>query len=154
MQLRDDMTHYLNTVGVEADVDDVAVRRRSAAPHVQYHVGQIMHHVRYNYRCVIYGWTPVCEESMAWQLQMGIHHLIRGAQQPFYRVLVDDASWRYAAQGVICQRVCAQSHCRESGRRTAAAMRRPDHARTCVQVFRAQTARSLRDERRAQGDVS
>jgi len=59
-----------------------------------------MHHQRYNYRCVVYGWHVRCEASMQWQLQMGVHQLTRGAQQPFYRVLVDDGSVRYAAQGV------------------------------------------------------
>lgn len=50
---------------------------------------------RYNYTCVIRGWDPVCSLSKAWQDQMGVQKLERGANQPFYHVLVEDGSSRY-----------------------------------------------------------
>ena len=39
------------------------------------------------------------EES--WRLQMGVYNLTNGAEQPFYNVLADDESCRYASQGMI-----------------------------------------------------
>lgn len=66
--------------------------------HVKYHLGSIMHHNRYHYHCVIFGWTETCEMSEQWIRQMGVDSLPGGAGQPFYRVLVDDGSERNAAQ--------------------------------------------------------
>lgn len=37
--------------------------------------------------------------SPAWIEQMGVHHLSLGPDQPFYNVLVEDGTNRYAAQG-------------------------------------------------------
>ena len=54
---------------------------------------------RYNYRAVIYGWDHKCEMSDGWMIQMGVHRLPRGRNQPFYNVLVEDGSNRYAAEG-------------------------------------------------------
>lgn len=53
----------------------------------------------YGYRCVIRGWNHICMMSFEWQNQMGVPHLPHGANQPFYHVLADDGSIRYAAQG-------------------------------------------------------
>ena len=58
-----------------------------------------MHHRRYDYYCVIFGWDPTCSASEEWMLQMGIHTLSRARTQPFYNVLVNDGSSRYAAEG-------------------------------------------------------
>ena len=55
---------------------------------------------RYNYTCVIYGWDPKCQASQEWIIQMGVDHLPKKHLQPFYNVLVEDGSNRYAAQGV------------------------------------------------------
>ena len=38
------------------------------------------------------------EES--WRIQMGVYNLTDGANQPFYNVLADDGSCRYASQGL------------------------------------------------------
>lgn len=38
--------------------------------------------------------------SPAWIEQMGVHHLPLGPDQPFYNVLVEDGTNRYAAQGM------------------------------------------------------
>ncbi len=35
-----------------------------------------------------------------WRNQMGIYNLSDGAEQPFYNVLADDGSSRYAAEGM------------------------------------------------------
>lgn len=55
---------------------------------------------RYFYTCVIYGWDSTCQASNSWIYQMGVNHLRDKQYQPFYNVLVEDGSIRYAAQGV------------------------------------------------------
>ncbi|KAF3839413.1 hypothetical protein F7725_018130 [Dissostichus mawsoni] len=76
------------------------VKKRSAAEHVevQYSVGLIMKHKRSGYNCVIYGWDPKCTMSQEWITTMRVHQLSSGANQPFYNVLVQDGTCRYAAQ--------------------------------------------------------
>uniref|UniRef100_A0A8C5N6K3 Hemimethylated DNA-binding domain-containing protein n=1 Tax=Gouania willdenowi TaxID=441366 RepID=A0A8C5N6K3_GOUWI len=76
------------------------VKRRSAPEHmeVQYSVGLIMKHKRSGYNCVIYGWDPKCTMSQEWITTMRVHQLPNGANQPFYNVLVQDKTCRYAAQ--------------------------------------------------------
>lgn len=76
------------------------VKRRSAPEHleVQYSVGLIMKHKRSGYNCVIYGWDPKCTMSQEWITTMRVHQLSKGANQPFYNVLVQDGTCRYAAQ--------------------------------------------------------
>uniref|UniRef100_A0A4W4F605 Hemimethylated DNA-binding domain-containing protein n=1 Tax=Electrophorus electricus TaxID=8005 RepID=A0A4W4F605_ELEEL len=76
------------------------VKRRSAPEHsqVQYSVGLIMKHKRSGYNCVIYGWDPKCMMSQEWITTMRVHQLTSGANQPFYNVLVQDGTCRYAAQ--------------------------------------------------------
>ena len=54
---------------------------------------------RYEYACVIYGWDPKCTASKDWIYQMRVHNLRFKEEQPFYNVLVEDGSSRYAAQG-------------------------------------------------------
>ncbi|KAG5280664.1 hypothetical protein AALO_G00062630 [Alosa alosa] len=73
---------------------------RSATEHrdVQYSVGLIMKHKRSGYNCVIYGWDPRCTMSQEWITTMRVHQLSNGANQPFYNVLVQDGTCRYAAQ--------------------------------------------------------
>ena len=62
-----------------------------------YSVGMVMKHKRYHYLCVIYGWDPVCKQSKNWVRQMGVDRLRWKDIQPFYNVLVEDGSYRYAA---------------------------------------------------------
>lgn len=57
--------------------------------------------LRYDYRCVIYGWDLTCKMSDLWIAQMGVDRLPNGRNQPFYNVLVEDGTNRYASQGVI-----------------------------------------------------
>lgn len=102
------------------------VKRRSAPDHleVRYSVGLIMKHKRWvvpgrrgrrpssdltelssvsshrsGYNCVIHGWDPKCTMSQEWITTMRVHQLPNGANQPFYNVLVQDGTCRYAAQG-------------------------------------------------------
>lgn len=49
--------------------------------------------------CVIYRWDPRCRASTSWIHQMGVNLLQHQHLQPFYGVLVNDGSIRYAAQG-------------------------------------------------------
>ena len=51
--------------------------------------------------CVVYGWDSHCTASKEWIVQMGVHMLPGKDQQPFYNVLVEDGSNRYAAQGKL-----------------------------------------------------
>ncbi|XP_075881851.1 F-box only protein 21 isoform X2 [Nelusetta ayraudi] len=75
-------------------------KRRSAPEHleVQYAVGLIMKHKRSGYNCVIYGWDPKCTMSLEWITTMRVNQLPNGPNQPFYNVLVQDGTCRYAAQ--------------------------------------------------------
>ncbi|XP_022093266.1 F-box only protein 21-like [Acanthaster planci] len=75
-----------------------SAKQREDNKEVIYAVGMVMKHRRYNYSCVIYGWDPVCKLSRDWQRHMGVHHLPKQEKQPFYNVLVEDCSNRYAAQ--------------------------------------------------------
>ena len=54
---------------------------------------------RYDYHCVIRGWDHKCEMGLPWIIQMGVSTLRRGQHQPFYNVLVEDGTNRYAAEG-------------------------------------------------------
>lgn len=76
------------------------IKRRSAPEHleVQYSVGLVMKHKRSGYNCVIYGWDPKCTMSQEWITTMRVQQLSKGANQPFYNVLVQDGTCRYAAQ--------------------------------------------------------
>ncbi|CAL8331264.1 unnamed protein product [Arctogadus glacialis] len=76
------------------------VKRRSAAEHVdvRYAAGLVMKHKRSGYNCVIYGWDPKCTMSQEWISTMRVNQLSSGADQPFYNVLVQDGTCRYAAQ--------------------------------------------------------
>ncbi|XP_046356028.2 F-box only protein 21-like [Haliotis rufescens] len=65
---------------------------------VKYSVGMVMKHKRYDYTCVIFGWDETCQASEEWIVQMGVHNLTKQHKQPFYSVLVEDGSNRYAAQ--------------------------------------------------------
>uniref|UniRef100_A0A131YXL5 F-box protein 21 n=1 Tax=Rhipicephalus appendiculatus TaxID=34631 RepID=A0A131YXL5_RHIAP len=65
---------------------------------VAYAVGMIMRHKKYHYHCVIYGWDGKCAANRDWIFQMGVHNLSHEDRQPFYNVLVEDGSNRYAAQ--------------------------------------------------------
>uniref|UniRef100_A0A8D0KYC3 F-box protein 21 n=1 Tax=Strix occidentalis caurina TaxID=311401 RepID=A0A8D0KYC3_STROC len=76
------------------------VKHRSDEKHkeVCFSIGLIMKHKRYGYNCVIYGWDPACMMGHEWIRNMNVHSLPHGPHQPFYNVLVEDGSCRYAAQ--------------------------------------------------------
>eukprot|EP00009_Paramoeba_aestuarina_P015388 CAMPEP_0201530800 /NCGR_PEP_ID=MMETSP0161_2-20130828/45713_1 /ASSEMBLY_ACC=CAM_ASM_000251 /TAXON_ID=180227 /ORGANISM="Neoparamoeba aestuarina, Strain SoJaBio B1-5/56/2" /LENGTH=235 /DNA_ID=CAMNT_0047933331 /DNA_START=916 /DNA_END=1623 /DNA_ORIENTATION=- len=50
---------------------------------VEFQIGQVIRHVRYNYRGVIVGHSETCEASSYWVMMMGVQN----ANQPFYNVL-------------------------------------------------------------------
>lgn len=58
--------------------------------------------------CVISGWDSTCQASRDWIIQMGVHMLPRKDKQPFYNVLVEDGSIRYAADGKHRELMCTQ----------------------------------------------
>ncbi|XP_057182505.1 F-box only protein 21 [Triplophysa rosa] len=92
--------HTLEHIQHKRHLVEPEVKRRSAPDHrdVQYSVGLIMKHKRSGYNCVIYGWDPKCTMSQEWINTMRVHQLSKGADQPFYNVLVQDGTCRYAAQ--------------------------------------------------------
>ncbi|KAJ9575100.1 hypothetical protein L9F63_007761, partial [Diploptera punctata] len=88
-------THHFNNAST--DIPKIEPKYRTDND-VTYAVGMIMRHRQYNYRCVIYGWDPLCAASQEWIRQMGVDNLPMKSHQPFYNVLVEDGSTRYAAQ--------------------------------------------------------
>merc|ERR1711971_1106475 len=65
--------------------------------HVKFWVGMVAKHRKYNCNCVIYGWDRICTASQNIAYQMGVHKLQKQNKQPFYNVLLEDGSNRYAA---------------------------------------------------------
>lgn len=71
--------------------------------------------IRYGYNCVIYGWDPACMMGHEWIRNMNVHSLPHGPHQPFYNVLVEDGSCRYAAQGELGLLWALSAHTRTKG---------------------------------------
>ncbi len=67
---------------------------------VLFEVGQIVHHLRYDYRGVIVGYDTTCQADDAWYaFQTKGKGYKPTRQQPWYHVLVDGASHQtYVAQ--------------------------------------------------------
>lgn len=82
----------------QAEKKNTTAKLRSSNKDVEFRVGMIMKHKRYDYLCVIYGWDNVCCMSESWKVQMGVYNLSLTDQQPYYNVLAHDGSSRYAAQ--------------------------------------------------------
>ncbi|KAL8895021.1 MAG: hypothetical protein Q9207_008328 [Kuettlingeria erythrocarpa] len=76
----------------------VRLRTPDTLKSVQFKVGQVFRHKRYNYRGVITGWDVECAAGETWMSQMGVDRLSRGRHQSFYHVLVEDKSVRYVAE--------------------------------------------------------
>ncbi|XP_020587147.1 clp protease adapter protein ClpF, chloroplastic isoform X3 [Phalaenopsis equestris] len=54
-----------------------------------YRLGEKVRHKVFGYRAVICGMDPICCESSSWMEVADVEKLSRGANQPFYQVLVD-----------------------------------------------------------------
>ncbi|CAN6470150.1 unnamed protein product [Victoria cruziana] len=54
-----------------------------------FRLGQKVQHKVFGYRAVICGMDPLCCESKSWMENAQVAKLARGANQPFYQVLVD-----------------------------------------------------------------
>ncbi|XP_050721371.1 F-box only protein 21-like isoform X2 [Eriocheir sinensis] len=65
---------------------------------IAFATGLIMRHKAYHYSCVIFGWDEECKMPVDWVRRMGVDSLQHKGKQPFYNVLVQDGSHRYAAQ--------------------------------------------------------
>ena len=72
--------------------------RVSQPESIQYNIGDVLLHKRYNYTCVVYGLDETCRMGADWEARMGIDTLEYKGEQPFYSVLADDESERYVAQ--------------------------------------------------------
>ncbi|XP_077996459.1 F-box only protein 21-like [Glandiceps talaboti] len=77
---------------------EIRAKQRHEHEEVCFSVGMIMKHKRYDYICVIYGWDSICKMPQEWIMQMGVYNLPKKDKQPFYNVLVEDGTNRYAAQ--------------------------------------------------------
>lgn len=90
----------LQQIACKDQTAELQVKKHTEEKHkkVEFSVGLIMKHKRYGYNCVIYGWDPKCMMGLDWMRTMGVHNLPHGPDQPFYNVLVQDGSCRYAAQ--------------------------------------------------------
>ena len=53
---------------------------------VQFKVGQVFRHRRYQYQAIIFGWDVECAAGELWIAQMGVQRLPRGRHQAFYNV--------------------------------------------------------------------
>ena len=67
---------------------------------VLFKVGEIVHHLRYDYRGVILGYDVICEADEAWyEFQTQGKNYKPSRQQPWYHVLVDGSTHQtYVAQ--------------------------------------------------------
>lgn len=74
------------------------IKPKKRIPSVKYAIGLIMKHKIYGYLCVITGWDVRCMASTEWMNEMNVDGLEEGADQPFYKIFVDDGSCQYAAQ--------------------------------------------------------
>nr|XP_022911088.1 F-box only protein 21-like [Onthophagus taurus] len=70
---------------------------------VKFAVGMVMKHKLYNYACVIYGWDNTCDRKAPWQQEITYEQFKLGQPQPFYKVLLEDGSKKYVAQGNLLQ---------------------------------------------------
>ncbi|XP_055940602.1 F-box only protein 21-like [Argiope bruennichi] len=88
----------LETQRIKSEARKLKCQPRDGLQGVEFAVGMIMKHKKYKYRCVIYGWDVTCAAGKDWITSMGVYELKYKDQQPFYLVLVDDGTNRYAAQ--------------------------------------------------------
>ncbi|XP_034947357.1 F-box only protein 21-like [Chelonus insularis] len=77
-------------------VNEMIAPIKLRCPTVKYAIGMIMKHRIHGYFCVITGWDPQCNATSDWMFEMNV--LDEQADKPFYNVLVEDGSCRYAAQ--------------------------------------------------------
>ncbi|OJJ43329.1 hypothetical protein ASPZODRAFT_917591 [Penicilliopsis zonata CBS 506.65] len=93
--------HILDSLHVMRTVDERSkqIHQRSEEHNnVNYRVGQVFRHRRYNYRAIIIGWDSECGADEQWMRQMGIDRLQAGRHQSFYHALVEDKTFRYVAE--------------------------------------------------------
>ena len=72
---------------VDSMPKQVKRRTKEISRRVQYSVGQVFQHKRYNYLAVITGWDTECGAGAHWIAQMRVHELSRGPGQSFYHAL-------------------------------------------------------------------
>lgn len=77
---------------------------------ISFHVGDIISHVRYDYRGVIHGWDPTCTASEEWIASMGVDSLPAGRHQPFYNVLVDCRDRQFQSTYVAQENIRLRMH--------------------------------------------
>ncbi|KAH6637676.1 Hemimethylated DNA-binding protein YccV like-domain-containing protein [Boeremia exigua] len=73
------------------------IRRTARVRNVEFRVGQLFRHKRYQYEGIITGWDTSCDAGEEWIQNMGVDRLPGGRNQAFYHVLVHDKSVRYVA---------------------------------------------------------
>ena len=82
--------HVLESLRIMKAVDEIPKSRRKRSggnTNIQYSVGQVFRHRRYNYTAIITGWDSECGAGEQWMMRMGIDRLEAGRHQSFYHVL-------------------------------------------------------------------
>ncbi len=69
----------------------------------KFKVGDVVEHLRYGYRGVVFGYDPVCEADEAWYES---NQTQPGRNQPWYHVMVD---------GAMHTTYVAESHLKQDG---------------------------------------
>ncbi|KAL5339254.1 Hemimethylated DNA-binding protein YccV like-domain-containing protein [Aspergillus crustosus] len=93
--------HIMESLHVIRAVDEIPKQVKLRNPEhksVNYHIGQIFRHRRYNYTAIITGWDAECGAGEQWMRRMGVDQLQSGRHQSFYHVIVEDKSVRYVAE--------------------------------------------------------
>ncbi|KAF7339324.1 F-box domain-containing protein [Mycena sanguinolenta] len=100
--LRHGGQHQLaNACGIAMDLEEqeaTLVHSRTAQTQVAHYVGMVFEHKTYQYIGCITGWDTSCSATAEWQMNMNVHKLPHGADQPFYHVLSLDGGQRYVAE--------------------------------------------------------
>jgi len=84
-QSESDPVHH--TGGTSSDQDVAHTDREKHR--VAFDLGQCFLHHKYNYRGVIIGFDPTCQQSESWIRAMSVDSLKYGRDQPFYHVVPD-----------------------------------------------------------------
>ncbi|KAJ6519994.1 YccV-like-domain-containing protein [Mycena sanguinolenta] len=89
-------------IAMELEEQEAAlVHSRTAQTQIAHYVGMVFEHKTYQYIGCITGWDTSCSATAEWQMNMNVHKLPRGADQPFYHVLSLDGGQRYVAEGNV-----------------------------------------------------
>jgi F-box protein 21 len=91
------LLHFVQSMHHMDALRKTPVFRSDRTSSVEFRIGQLFRHKRYQYEGVITGWDTSCDAGEDWIRSMDIDRLPNGRNQAFYHVLVCDKSVRYVA---------------------------------------------------------